>query len=77
MTKNSGVKGGTIQQVLRRREALIKLKAQLKYGNKRDKDDKIVPLTDKNIIRIKKEIGVIVSKKKDIGTDTGKKSNAN
>ncbi len=62
MTKNSRVKGGTVPQVLRRKRALTMLTEQLKRGTKRNKENIIVPLTDKNIIRIKKEISILKTK---------------
>jgi len=62
MTKNSGVKGGTVQQVSRRQRVLTKLTEQLKQGTKRNKQDVIVPLEDKDIRRIKKEISTLKTK---------------
>lgn len=62
--KANGVKRGkTVLQQSRRRRALAQLEAQLKSGVKTEKKsfDKKIPLTDKDISRIKKEIEILKS----------------
>lgn len=58
MSAKSGVKGATVPQVSRKRRALDMLEQQLKDGTKTKKGtfDEKIPLTEKDIKRIKKEI---------------------
>lgn len=58
MSLRSGVKGATVPQVSRKKRALEMLEEQLKSGVKTKKDtfDEKIPLTEKDIKRINKEI---------------------
>ena len=55
MSKRSGVKGGTVPQVSRRRRVIDMLEAQLKLGVKNVKDG-VETLSDKDKVRIDKEL---------------------
>lgn len=58
--KSNGVKRGmTIPQKTRRQRVLTRLKTQLALGKKKNKEDKIVPLTEKDIKRINREIEIL------------------
>ena len=58
MTLRSGVKGVTVPQMSRKARALQFLQAQLKKGTKNTKEGE-VPLTEKDIKRINKEITIL------------------
>ena len=54
------VKSGAIV-TMRRKSALTRLEVQLKRGSKPSKDDneKLIPLTEKDINRIEREVSVL------------------
>lgn len=65
--KISGVAGKTLPKIVRRKRVILILEAQLKKGTKTSKislttDGEKVPLTDKDITRINKELEILKSR---------------
>lgn len=56
MSKKSGVKGSTVEQISRRKRVITMLEQTLKRGTKTIKDGSQLQLSDKDIARVKKEI---------------------
>jgi hypothetical protein len=56
MSKKSGVKGSTVEQISRRKRVITMLEQTLKRGTKTIKDGSQLQLSDKDIVRVKKEI---------------------